>query len=134
MFGKVGRAETATDPAPMEMIETTIQLKPREEWRPGMTIEGIKAELERTVQVPGLTNSWLMPINARLQMLSTGIKTPVGVKIAGPDLAVIQAPRRADRGGAGAGPGYRAPSSPSGWRRGATSRSPPTAPPWGRSG
>ncbi len=90
VFGKVGRAETATDPAPMEMIETTIQLKPRDQWRPGMTIDGIKAELERTVQLPGLTNSWLMPINARLQMLSTGIKTPVGVKIAGPDLGVIQ--------------------------------------------
>ena len=90
VFGKVGRAETATDPAPMEMIETTIQLKPRDQWRPGMTIDGIKAELERTVQLPGLTNSWLMPINARLQMLSTGIKTPVGVKISGPDLDVIQ--------------------------------------------
>ena len=90
VFGKVGRAETATDPAPMEMIETTIQLKPRDQWRAGMTIDGIKAELERTVKFPGLTNTWLMPINARLQMLSTGIKTPVGVKIAGPELAVIQ--------------------------------------------
>ncbi len=90
VFGKVGRAETATDPAPMEMIETTIQLKPREQWRPGVTIEDIKAELDRTVSFPGLTNAWLMPINARLQMLSTGIKTPVGVKIAGPDLEVIQ--------------------------------------------
>ncbi|MBK8637456.1 MAG: efflux RND transporter permease subunit [Chromatiaceae bacterium] len=90
VFGKVGRAETATDPAPMEMIETTIQLKPREEWRPGVTIEDIKAELDRTVKFPGLTNAWLMPINARLQMLSTGIKTPVGAKIAGPDLEVIQ--------------------------------------------
>jgi len=90
VFGKVGRADTATDPAPMEMIETTIQLKPRDQWRPGMTIDGIKAELERTVKFPGLTNSWLMPINARLQMLSTGIKTPVGIKIAGPDLDVIQ--------------------------------------------
>ena len=90
VFGKVGRAETATDPAPMEMIETTIQLKPRDEWRKGMTIDGIKAELERTVRIPGLTNSWLMPINARLQMLSTGIKTPVGIKIAGPDLEGIQ--------------------------------------------
>ncbi|MGB8146313.1 MAG: efflux RND transporter permease subunit, partial [Chromatiaceae bacterium] len=70
VFGKVGRAETATDPAPMEMIETTIQLKPREQWRPGMTIEGIKAELDRAVKFPGLTNAWLMPINARLQMLS----------------------------------------------------------------
>ncbi len=90
VFGKVGRAETATDPAPMEMIETTIKLKPREQWRAGITIDSIKAELERKVQFPGLTNSWLMPINARLQMLSTGIKTPVGVKIAGPDLTTIQ--------------------------------------------
>ena len=90
VFGKVGRAETATDPAPMEMIETTIQLKPRDQWRPGMTIDKIKDELERTVKFPGLTNAWLMPINARLQMLSTGIKTPVGMKIAGPDLEVIQ--------------------------------------------
>ena len=90
VFGKVGRADTATDPAPMEMIETTIQLKPREQWRAGMTIDGIKAELQRTVHFPGLTNSWLMPINARLQMLSTGIKTPVGIKIGGPDLDVIQ--------------------------------------------
>ncbi len=90
VFGKVGRAETATDPAPMEMIETTIRLKPRAQWRPGMSIERIKAELERTVNLPGLTNAWLMPINARLQMLSTGIKTPVGIKVAGPDLAVIQ--------------------------------------------
>ena len=91
VFGKVGRAETATDPAPMEMIETTIQLKPRDQWRPGVTLNDIKAELERTVKLPGLTNAWLMPINARLQMLSTGIKTPVGIKVAGPDLAGIQA-------------------------------------------
>jgi Cu(I)/Ag(I) efflux system membrane protein CusA/SilA len=90
VFGKVGRAETATDPAPMEMIETLIQLKPRDQWRPGMTIAGIKAELERTVKFPGLSNAWLMPINARIQMLSTGIKTPLGVKISGPDLTTIQ--------------------------------------------
>jgi Cu(I)/Ag(I) efflux system membrane protein CusA/SilA len=90
VFGKVGRAETATDPAPMEMIETTIKLKPREQWRPGVSIDDIKAELEQKVHFPGLTNAWLMPINARLQMLSTGIKTPVGVKVAGPDLDTIQ--------------------------------------------
>lgn len=90
VFGKVGRAETATDPAPMEMIETTIRLKPWDQWRSGMTIDGIKAELEDKVKFPGLTNSWLMPINARLQMLSTGIKTPVGIKISGPDLDGIQ--------------------------------------------
>ena len=90
VFGKVGRAETATDPAPQEMIETLIRLKPRDQWRAGMTPEGLRAELDRVVRVPGLTNAWLMPINARLQMLSTGVRTPVGIKIAGPDLAVIQ--------------------------------------------
>ena len=90
VFGKVGRAETATDPAPMEMIETTIQLKPRDAWRPGMTLDGVKAELEQAVSLPGLSNAWVMPINGRLQMLSTGIKTPVGLKITGPDLGRIQ--------------------------------------------
>ncbi len=90
VFGKVGRAETATDPAPLSMIETTILLKPRNQWREGMTRERLLAELESAVQVPGLTNAWTMPIKARIDMLSTGIKTPVGVKIAGPDLAVLE--------------------------------------------
>lgn len=90
VFGKVGRAETATDPAPLTMIETTIQLKPREQWRPGMTIEKLKMELDGLVKFPGLTNAWVMPIKNRIDMLATGIKTPVGVKIAGPDLEVIQ--------------------------------------------
>ena len=90
VFGKIGRAETATDPAPMTMIETVIQLKPREEWRPGMTPEGIRAELDRTVQYTGLTNAWVMPIKTRIDMLATGIKTPVGVKVAGPDLELIE--------------------------------------------
>jgi len=90
VFGKIGRAETATDPAPLTMIETVIQLKPRDEWRPGMTPEGVRAELDRTVQYVGLTNAWVMPIKTRIDMLATGIKTPVGVKIAGPDLAVIE--------------------------------------------
>ncbi len=90
VFGKIGRAETATDPAPLTMIETVIQLKPREEWRPGMTPEGVRAELDRTVQYTGLTNAWVMPIKTRIDMLATGIKTPVGVKIAGPDLKVIE--------------------------------------------
>ncbi len=90
VFGKVGRAETATDPAPLSMIETTIQLKPRDRWREGMTRERLVAELERAVQVPGLTNAWTMPIKTRIDMLSTGIKTPVGVKLAGPDLAVLE--------------------------------------------
>ena len=90
VFGKIGRAETATDPAPLTMIETVIQLKPREEWRPGMTPEKIRAELDRTVQYTGLTNAWVMPIKTRIDMLATGIKTPVGVKVAGPDLGVIE--------------------------------------------
>ena len=90
VFGKIGRADTATDPAPLTMIETVIQLKPRAEWREGMTPEGLRAELDRVVQVPGLTNAWVMPIKTRIDMLATGIKTPVGIKVAGPDLAVIE--------------------------------------------
>jgi Cu(I)/Ag(I) efflux system membrane protein CusA/SilA len=90
VFGKIGRAETATDPAPLTMIETVIQLKPREEWRKGMTPEGLRAELDRVVQYPGLTNAWVMPIKTRIDMLATGIKTPVGIKVAGPDLEVIE--------------------------------------------
>jgi Cu(I)/Ag(I) efflux system membrane protein CusA/SilA len=90
VFGKVGRAETATDPAPLTMIETTIRLKPRDQWRHGMTMERLKEELDDLVRIPGVTNAWLMPIEARLDMLATGIKTPVGVKIAGPDLEVIE--------------------------------------------
>ena len=91
VFGKVGRAETATDPAPLTMIETTIRLKPRAEWRAGVDMDHIIAELDERVRLPGLTNAWLMPISARIDMLATGIKTPVGVKIAGPDLEGIQA-------------------------------------------
>jgi Cu(I)/Ag(I) efflux system membrane protein CusA/SilA len=90
VFGKIGRAETATDPAPLSMIETTIILKPPEEWRPGMTIQKLIAELDERVRLPGVTNAWTMPIKARLDMLATGIKTPVGIKIAGPDLDVLQ--------------------------------------------
>ncbi|MDH3401378.1 MAG: CusA/CzcA family heavy metal efflux RND transporter, partial [Chromatiales bacterium] len=90
VFGKVGRAETATDPAPMTMIETTIQLKPRDQWRPGMDLEGLKKELNEKIRFPGLTNAWVMPIKTRIDMLATGIKTPVGVKIAGADLGVIE--------------------------------------------
>ena len=89
VFGKVGRAETATDPAPLTMIETTIRLKPKEEWRAGMTMEKLKTELDALVQVPGMSNVWIMPIKNRLDMLATGIKTPVGIKVAGPDLDVI---------------------------------------------
>lgn len=90
VFGKVGRAETATDPAPLTMIETFIQLKDRGEWRPGVTTETLKQELDALVKLPGLTNAWVMPIKTRIDMLATGIKTPVGVKISGPDLDQIQ--------------------------------------------
>ena len=90
VFGKVGRAETATDPAPLTMIETTILLKPRDEWREGMTMDKLKKELNELVQFPGLTNAWVMPIKNRIDMLATGIKTPVGIKVAGPDLNEIQ--------------------------------------------
>ncbi|HSM13093.1 MAG TPA: CusA/CzcA family heavy metal efflux RND transporter [Thermoanaerobaculia bacterium] len=90
VFGKVGRAETATDPAPLSMIETTIRLKDPSEWRPGMTREKLVEEMDRAIQFPGLTNAWTMPIKTRIDMLSTGIKTPVGVKIAGPDLAELE--------------------------------------------
>jgi copper/silver efflux system protein len=89
VHGKVGRAETATDPAPLTMVETTIQLKPEEEWRPGMTMEKIRDELDRIVQVPGVTNVWIQPIKNRIDMLATGIRTPVGVKVSGADLDVI---------------------------------------------
>lgn len=90
VFGKVGRAETATDPAPLTMIETFIQLKPRDQWRDGVTTDSLKKELNNLVKIPGLTNAWVMPIKTRIDMLATGIKTPVGIKVAGPDLKVIQ--------------------------------------------
>ncbi len=89
VFGKAGRADTATDPAPLEMFETTIQFKPREQWRGGMTPDKLVAELDRVVKVPGLTNVWVPPIRNRIDMLATGIKSPVGVKVSGPDLATI---------------------------------------------
>ncbi len=89
VFGKAGRAETATDPAPLEMFETTIQFKPREQWRPGMTQDKLVAELDRIVRVPGLANIWVPPIRNRIDMLATGIKSPVGVKVAGANLAEI---------------------------------------------
>ena len=89
VYGKAGRADTATDPAPLEMFETTIQFKPRAEWRPGMTPEKLVDELDRTVRVPGLSNIWVPPIRNRIDMLATGIKSPVGVKVAGPDITTI---------------------------------------------
>ncbi|QHJ10074.1 Cation efflux system protein CusA [Paraglaciecola mesophila] len=90
VFGKIGRADTATDPAPLTMIETFIQFKPQDEWRPGMTKADIRNALEQAVNFPGVTNAWVMPIKTRIDMLATGIKTPVGIKVAGEDLAVIQ--------------------------------------------
>ena len=89
VFGKAGRAETATDPAPLEMFETTIQLKPREQWRAGMTPEKLIEELDQAVKVPGLSNLWVPPIRNRIDMLATGIKSPIGVKVSGADLAAI---------------------------------------------
>mgnify|MGYP000276227162 FL=1 len=90
VFGKIGRAETATDPAPLTMIETFIKLKPKELWREGMTTEKLREMLNELVQFPGLTNAWVMPIKTRIDMLATGIKTPVGIKVAGGDLGIIQ--------------------------------------------
>jgi copper/silver efflux system protein len=89
VFGKAGRADTATDPAPLEMFETTIQFKPRSDWRPGMTPDKLVEELDRVVKVPGLSNVWVPPIRNRIDMLATGIKSPVGIKVAGSDLATI---------------------------------------------
>lgn len=89
VFGKAGRADTATDSAPLEMIETTIQLKPESEWRPGMTMEKIIDELDKTVRLPGLANLWVMPIRNRIDMLSTGVKSPIGIKVSGQSLADI---------------------------------------------
>jgi len=89
VFGKAGRAETATDPAPLEMFETTIQFKPRDQWRAGMTPEKLVEELDRTVKVPGLANVWVPPIRNRIDMLATGVKSPIGVKVSGPNLAEL---------------------------------------------
>ncbi|MEZ9819713.1 efflux RND transporter permease subunit [Shewanella sp. 10N.286.45.A1] len=90
VFGKVGRAMTATDPAPLTMLETTIMLNPRDTWREGMTLEGIIGELQKTVKVPGMTNAWVQPIKTRIDMLSTGVRTPVGIKISGADIDELQ--------------------------------------------
>ncbi|MGH8450106.1 efflux RND transporter permease subunit, partial [Pseudomonas sp.] len=91
VFGKAGRAETATDPAPLEMFETTIEFKPKDQWRPGMTPDKLVKELDRVVQVPGLTNIWIPPIRNRIDMLATGVKSPIGVKVAGTSLMQIDA-------------------------------------------
>ena len=90
VFGKAGRAETATDPAPMEMFETVVKLKPRDQWRPGMTPERLREELDERVRLPGVSNAWVYPIKTRIDMQATGIRTPVGIKIMGPDLDAIE--------------------------------------------
>ena len=90
VFGKMGRAESATDPAPLTMVETTIQFKPQDEWREGMTLNKLQRELDEKLQFPGVNNIWVMPIKNRIDMLATGIKTPVGIKVAGPDLQTIE--------------------------------------------
>lgn len=105
VFGKAGRAETATDPAPLEMFETTIRFKPRDEWRPGMTSEKLVDELDQAVKVPGLANIWVPPIRNRIDMLATGIKSPIGVKVSGSDLAEIDRIARAVEGVAKTVPG-----------------------------
>ena len=86
VYGKAGRAETATDPAPTEMFETIVNLKPKEQWRAGLTVDGLIAELDKALQFPGVSNAWTMPIKARTDMLATGIRTPVGIKVLGTDL------------------------------------------------
>ncbi|SDA31120.1 Cu(I)/Ag(I) efflux system membrane protein CusA/SilA [Methylobacterium sp. UNC378MF] len=94
VYGKAGRAATATDPAPMEMFETVIALKPKAEWRPGVTLAGLKAEMDAALQFPGVSNAWTQPIRARIDMLATGIRTPVGVKVLGTDLTAMEAVAR----------------------------------------
>ncbi|MHC5147948.1 efflux RND transporter permease subunit [Stenotrophomonas rhizophila] len=90
VFGKAGRAESATDPAPMEMFETTVTFKPRDQWRPGMTLQKLRQELDAAVKIPGLTNLWVPPIRNRIDMLATGIKSPIGIKVSGPDVEQIE--------------------------------------------
>ena len=85
VFGKLGRADTSTDPAPVSMVETTIQLKPQSEWRPGMTKGKLVAEMDNAMNILGYVNTWVQPIRARVMMQSTGIQTPVGIKVKGPD-------------------------------------------------
>ena len=90
VYGKAGRANSATDPAPVEMFETVINLKPPSEWRAGMTTEKLIAEMDKALQIPGVSNAWTMPIKARIDMLSTGIRTPIGIKVFGKDLGEME--------------------------------------------
>jgi copper/silver efflux system protein len=94
VYGKAGRAQTATDPAPIEMFETIVNLKPKEEWRPGLSVEKIIQEMDKALQFPGVSNAWTMPIKARIDMLATGIRTPVGIKVIGKDLAAMETTAR----------------------------------------
>ncbi len=110
VYGKAGRAQTATDPAPLEMFETVINLKPQEEWRPGMTTDKLIAEMDKALQFPGVANSWTMPIKARIDMLSTGIRTPIGIKVFGKNLDEMERLAEADRGRGAAR--CRAPAAP----------------------
>src|SRR5204863_8389705 len=107
--GKAGRAATATDPAPVEMFETIINLKPENQWRPGVTVDTLTAEMDKALQFPGVSNAWTMPIKARIDMLSTGIRTPIGVKVYGPELAGID---RLSREIEAALRGFPAPAAP----------------------
>ena len=118
VFGKTGKAETATDSAPLEMVETTIQLKPEDQWRPGMTIDKIIEELDRTVRLPGLANLWVPPIRNRIDMLSTGIKSPIGIKVSGTVLSDIDATAQSIEAVAKTVPGVV--SAQSDWKAGAT--------------
>ncbi len=113
VYGKAGRAATATDPAPMEMFETVIALKPKAEWRPGVTLAGLKAEMDAALQFPGVSNAWTQPIRARIDMLATGIRTPVGVKVLGTDLTAMEGWPGRSRARSGPWPARRAPT-PSG--------------------
>jgi len=97
VYGKAGRAGTATDPAPSEMFETIVNLKPKEQWRPGVTVDALIAEMDKALQFPGVSNAWTMPIKARIDMLSTGIRTPVGVKVIGTDLVEMDKLAKTDR-------------------------------------
>jgi len=105
VYGKAGRAETATDPAPTEMVETVVNLKPKEQWRAGLTVDGLIAELDKALQFPGVSNAWTMPIKARTDMLATGIRTPVGIKVLGTDLAEMETLARQIEGVVKAVPG-----------------------------
>jgi Cu(I)/Ag(I) efflux system membrane protein CusA/SilA len=97
VYGKAGRAQTATDPAPLEMFETVINLKPQEDWRPGMDTDKLIAEMDKALQFPGVANSWTMPIKARIDMLSTGIRTPIGIKVFGKNLDEMERDRKSTR-------------------------------------